>query len=184
MALSRVGKWPVAFDKGVQATLAQGTLKVKGPKGELQFVLPTKVTVEVKEGKIAFTPKDESREAKIEHGTARAIVANMVRGVTEQFVKELIIKGVGYRAEVKGKTLNLALGFSHPVAYPIPVDISIEVKNQTSVTIRGCDKAKVGQIAAELRGMKPPEPYQGKGIAYVGEVIRRKAGKAAAGAGA
>lgn len=184
MVLSRVGKMPVAFDKGVQATLAQGTFKVKGPKGELQFILPTRVTVDVKEGKIVITPKDESREAKIEHGTVRAIIANMVHGVTDPFVKELMIKGVGYRAEVKGKTLNLALGFSHPVAYPIPADITIEVKNQTAVTIRGCDKAKVGQIAAELRGMKPPEPYQGKGIAYVGEVIRRKAGKSAAGSGA
>lgn len=184
MALSRIGKLPVAFDKGVHAVLAQDLLKIKGPKGNLSFSIPTRVLVEVKQTEILVSPKNESREARAEHGTVRSIIFNMVKGVTEQFTKELVIKGVGYRAEVKGKILNLSLGFSHPVLYPIPEGIMIEVKNQTAIAIKGCNKEQVGQIAAELRSLRPPEPYQGKGIAYSNEVIRRKAGKSAAGSGA
>lgn len=180
--MSRVGKKPVILPKGVQAELREGVLSVKGPKGALTFDLPRLVEVQVQEGQILVFPKGQDRFARAEHGLARARIQNMVTGVTEQFRKDLEIQGVGYRAEVKGHDLQLSLGFSHPVLFPIPEGIKIGVKKQTELTIEGCDRQLVGQTAAEIRGLKPPEPYQGKGIRYVGEVVRHKVGKAAAGA--
>ncbi|MDP2599660.1 MAG: 50S ribosomal protein L6 [Deltaproteobacteria bacterium] len=180
--MSRVGRKPVEIPQGVQATLKENVLSVKGPKGTLSFTVPSLIKAAVEKDKIVVTRGAEDRFSKSQHGMVRNIVQNMVHGVTEQFVKELDIQGVGYRAELKGKNLQLALGFSHPVLFPIPEGIQIQVTNQTRLRIQGCDRHLVGQISAEIRGLKPPEPYQGKGIRYLNEVVKKKVGKAAAGA--
>lgn len=180
--MSRIGKKPVVLGQGVEAALKEGHLTVKGPKGVLTLILSPHVVVQLQDKTLTVKPRTEDRIAQSHHGLVRNLIQNMVTGVSQPFTKELEIQGVGFRAEVKGKNLQLALGFSHPVLYPIPEGIHIEVKNQTKVTISGCDKIKVGQTAAELRSLKKPEPYQGKGIRYLGEVVREKVGKAAAGA--
>lgn len=180
--MSRVGKKPVGLLQGVQAQLQEGLLTVKGPKGTLQLKIPPLVQVSVQGGQILVTRINEDRLSKAQHGMVRNLIQNMVSGADKNFVKELDIQGVGYRAELKGKNLQLSLGFSHPVLYPIPEGIQVQVANQTRITVQGCDKALVGQTAAKLRGLKPPEPYQGKGIRYVNEVVKKKVGKAAAGA--
>lgn len=180
--MSRVGKKPILLPKGVEAKIADGRFTVKGPKGSLSAPIPPETSVAMKEGKIVVTPTRADRRGRAFHGLVRSNLQNMVQGVHDLFVKELEIQGVGFRAEMKGKVLQLLLGFSHPVAYPLPEGIEIEVKNQTRLTIRGCDRILVGQTAAEIRGLKVPEPYQGKGIRYLGEVVPKKVGKAAAGA--
>lgn len=185
--MSRVGKRVIVIPKGVEIKLdsAHGKVQVKGPKGTLGFVLPALVQVAVADGKglvQIIAGHENEKAAHAQHGAAQSILQSMVQGVTTGFQKTLEISGVGYRAEVKGKELKLSLGFSHPVNFPIPEGIQMKVANQTVVTVEGADKALVGQVAANVRGLKEPEPYQGKGIKYQGEQIRRKVGKAAAGA--
>ncbi len=180
--MSRVGRKPVVVPQGVQATLQNNVVTVKGPKGTLSFSLPKLVKAVIEKEKIVLTRGAEDRFSKSQHGMARNMVQNMVQGVTTPFVKELDIQGVGYRAELKGKNLQLSLGFSHAVLYPIPEGIQIQVTNQTRLHIQGCSRQLVGQTASEIRGLKPPEPYQGKGIRYLNEVVKKKVGKAAAGA--
>ena len=177
--MSRVGKRPVAVPSGVTATVDGQTVKMKGPKGQLQFVVHNDVEVKLENGQVKVNPRVETNRARALYGTARAQVANLVEGVTKGFEKKLEITGVGYRAAMQGKNLQLALGYSHDVVYAIPEGITITVPKPTEITVTGSDIQRVGQVAAEIRSYRPPEPYKGKGVKYEGEYIRRKAGKAA-----
>jgi len=181
--MSRIGKKPIPLPSGVSVDRVEGEVRVKGPKGTLSERLPEMINLEVRDGAVVLERPDDEKQTRAYHGLARALVANMVRGVVEPFAKELEIQGVGYRAEVSGKKLNLLLGFSHPVVIPVPDGLSVSVDRNVIVRIEGIDRQRVGQFAADLRRLRPPEPYKGKGIRYVGETVRRKAGKAA-GAGA
>ena len=176
--MSRIGKLPVQIPAGVTLTVDGNVVKVKGPNGELTHKLPDGITV-AREGE-ALNVKRASEETnhKSLHGLTRSLIANMVEGVTKGYKKQLEITGVGFKAEVKPYGLQLALGFSHTIEYKAPAGIKLTAPQPTAITIAGSDKALVGQVAAELRGLRPPEPYKGKGIRYAGEVIRRKAGKA------
>ena len=176
--MSRIGKLPVAIPAGVTLTVDGNVVKVKGPNGELSHKLPDGITV-AREGE-ALNVKRASEETnhKSLHGLTRSLIANMVEGVTKGYKKQLEITGVGFKAEVKPYGLQLALGFSHTIEYKAPAGIKLTAPQPTQILIDGSDKALVGQVAAELRGLRPPEPYKGKGIRYAGEVIRRKAGKA------
>jgi len=174
--MSRIGKQPIAIPQGVEVNLTNTSVEVKGSKGSLARSLPPRVQVKTEEGEIVVTRDGDDREARAMHGLARALINNMVLGVTEGFKKDLEIQGVGYRATLQGKTLNLQLGFSHPILYPFPDGVEIEVEKNI-VTIKGIDKEKVGQTAAEIRAYRKPEPYKGKGVRYVGEYVRRKVGK-------
>ena len=156
---------------------AEGAVEVKGPKGVLSVRIPEGITVEVEKEQVRFNRRDEKKKTRALHGLARALVANMVTGVTEGFAKELEIHGVGYRADVSGKTLKLAVGFSHPVDVAIPEGLSVSLQ-EGKVRIEGIDRQLVGEFAANVRSLRPPEPYKGKGIRYVGERVRRKVGKA------
>jgi large subunit ribosomal protein L6 len=176
--MSRIGKRPIALPKNVTATLEGQTIKVKGPRGELERRLNPAMRVAIEDGNIVVSrPSDES-EHKALHGLTRALVANMVEGVTKGFQKQLDIVGVGYRAETRPYGLQLALGYSHPVEYRAPKGIKLTAPQPTQIVVEGADKEMVGQVAAEIRSLRPPEPYKGKGIKYAGEQIRRKAGKA------
>ena len=175
--MSRVGKRPVPIPGGVTVTVAEDTVHVKGPKGELRHPVLAGTTVTVDGGEARVTAEKITRNPAF--GTMRAQLANMVTGVTAGFSKTLEIVGTGYRAALEGKTLVMQLGFSHPIRFEPPEGIAIKVENPTRVTVSGFDKAQVGQVAADIRGFRPPEPYKGKGIKYEGEYIRRKAGKAA-----
>jgi large subunit ribosomal protein L6 len=175
--MSRIGKKPVALPKGVTANVAGQTVKVKGPKGELQVTLPVEVAVEAGADSISVTPRKEMERAAAMWGLSRTMVNNLVVGVTEGFQQKLEIQGVGYRAAVQGKNLNLQLGFSHDVAYPIPAGITITAEKPTQLTVAGIDKQLVGQVAAEIRAYRKPEPYKGKGVRYADEYVRRKEGK-------
>ena len=175
--MSRVGKKPVAVPTGVTANVEGQTVKVKGPKGALQLVVPDDVTVAMDKGAIKLDPRNETKKARALWGTSRANVANLVEGVTRGFEKKLEINGVGFRAAVAGKTLQLQLGYSHDVNYPIPDGITIATPKPTEIVISGIDKQLVGQVAAEIRGYRRPEPYKGKGVKYAGEFIFRKEGK-------
>jgi large subunit ribosomal protein L6 len=175
--MSRIGKKPVAVPSGVTANVEGQTVKVKGPKGALSFVVPEEVSVKLEDGKVQVDPRNESKRARSMWGTSRTQVANLVTGVTKGFERKLEITGVGYRAAVQGKNLQLALGYSHDVVYPIPEGIQIATPKPTEITITGIDSQKVGQVAAEIRGFRPPEPYKGKGVKYAGEYIFRKEGK-------
>ena len=175
--MSRVGKKPVAIPSGVTASVSGQTVKVKGSKGELSFVVPDLVEVSQADGNIAVTPRNETKQARALWGTSRARVANLVTGVTAGYEKKLEINGVGYKAAVAGKVLKLALGYSHDIDYPIPDGIQIVTPKPTEIVVTGIDKQKVGQTAAEIREFRGPEPYQGKGVKYVGEFIFRKEGK-------
>jgi large subunit ribosomal protein L6 len=176
--MSRIGKLPIAIPKGVTVALDGKTVRVKGPKGELTRLIAPDITVAVENETIKVTrPSDESNYKAL-HGLTRTLVANMVEGVTKGYQKQLEISGVGYKAEVRPYGLQLALGFSHPVQYKAPVGIKLTAPQPTQIFIDGADKEVVGQVAAELRSLRPPEPYKGKGIKYAGEQIRRKAGKA------
>ena len=175
--MSRVGKRPVAVPSGVTATVDGQTVKMKGPKGQLQFVVHDDVEVKLESGQIKVNPRVETNRARALYGTARAQVANLVEGVTKGFEKKLEITGVGYRAAMQGKNLQLALGYSHDVIYTIPEGITITVPKPTEITVTGSDIQRVGQVAAEIRSYRPPEPYKGKGVKYVGEFIFRKEGK-------
>jgi len=176
--MSRIGKIPVAIPKGVKVALAGDILKVEGPKGNLTQKVNLGVKVTVADGNIVFSRPAETREARTVQGLMRSLVANMVTGVTQGFEKKLEITGVGYRAEVQGDSLVMSLGFSHPVKYQLPKGVKAEVEKQTSITLKGADKQVIGQAAANIRGLKPPEPYKGKGIKHQDEKILRKAGKA------
>ncbi len=175
--MSRIGKRPVTVPSGVTATVEGQTVKMKGPKGELRFVVHDDVEVKLEDGAVKVAPRYETKRAQALYGTARAQVANLVAGVTKGFEKKLEIIGVGYRAALQGKSLQLALGYSHDVNYAVPEGITIAVPKPTEITITGNDAQRVGQVAAEIRGYRPPEPYKGKGVKYEGEYIFRKEGK-------
>ena len=177
--MSRIGKQPVSIPAGVKVAVAAGSVRVDGPKGSLSQALPAGITVEVKDGKVLVARPDDTRKNKALHGLTRALINNMVNGVDKGFTKELHIEGVGYRAAVAGSKLNLTLGYSHPVEFDIPKGITIVVETQTEVKISGIDRALVGQVAANIRFLREPEVYRGKGIRYKDEHIRRKAGKTA-----
>ena len=175
--MSRIGKRPVAIPSGVTASVEGQTVKVKGPKGQLQFVVHDDVEVKFENGQVKVAPRVKTNRAQAMYGTARAQVANLVEGVTKGFEKKLEITGVGYRAAMQGKNLQLALGYSHDVVYAIPEGITIAVPKPTEITITGTDSQRVGQVAAEIRSYRPPEPYKGKGVKYANEFIFRKEGK-------
>jgi large subunit ribosomal protein L6 len=178
--MSRIGKLPVVIPEKVEVKILNDMVDVKGPKGSLTFALPKQVEVLVDKTEVKVSRKGEDRIAKSMHGLCRNQIQNMVSGVSVGFVKELDINGVGYRAEVKGKELHMALGFSHPVIYPLPGGINAEVDaKRTKITLSGIDKQLLGNTAAKVRSFRPPEPYRGKGIKYAEEIIRRKEGKSA-----
>ena len=175
--MSRIGKKPVALPKGVTASVEGQTVKVKGPKGELSVKLVPEVSASLGEGGIQVTPREGAERGPQMWGLSRTLVKNLVEGVTNGFTQKLEIQGVGYRAAVQGKVLNLQLGFSHDVPYPIPAGITIVTEKPTQIAVSGIDKQLVGQVAAEIRSYRPPEPYKGKGVRYEGEYVRRKEGK-------
>ena len=175
--MSRIGKYPVEVPAEVEIAIKGGLVSAKGKLGTLSFQATDDVTVTQEDGKIWVKPANDSKKARAMWGTARSRIRNLVVGVSEGFKKELEINGVGYRAAVQGKALNLQLGFSHDVAYPIPDGISITCDKPTSITVSGADVQQVGQVAAEIRSYRPPEPYKGKGVKYADEVILRKEGK-------
>ena len=176
--MSRVGKKPIAAVKGVDIKVAGGQVTVKGPKGELKMALSDEVSVKVDNGEVQVTARNpDERKSKAMWGTARANIQNMVVGVTTGFTKDLELQGVGYRAALKGKDLELSLGYSHPVIYKAPTGITFASAKPTEIKISGADKQAVGQVAAEIRSFRPPEPYKGKGVRKVGEYVRRKEGK-------
>jgi large subunit ribosomal protein L6 len=179
--MSRIGRKPIPVPSGVKVALQAGRVEVQGPKGKLAVPLPAGIQFAQKEGVLTATRATEEHRAV--HGLARALVANAVRGVTEGFKKDLDIVGVGYRAELKGKMVNFALGYSHPVVFPIPEGITITVEKQTHLVVSGADKGQVGQVAANLRALRPPDPYKQKGVRITGERLKKKAGKAGAKAG-
>jgi large subunit ribosomal protein L6 len=175
--MSRIGKKPVAVPKGVTAQVDGQTVSAKGPKGQLAVALVDQVSVEMTDGGIAIAPRDESKQARAMWGMSRTLVQNIVTGVTSGFEKRLEISGVGYRAQMQGNKLGLSLGYSHEVNFPIPEGIQVQTPKPTEIVISGIDKQKVGQVAAEIRRWRPPEPYKGKGVKYANEFIFRKEGK-------
>ena len=175
--MSRIGKRAIAVPSSVTANVEGQTVKVKGPKGALSVVLPDEVTVKLDNGQIKVDPRSETKRARSQWGTSRTLVANLIAGVTKGFEQRLEINGVGYRAAVQGKNLQLALGYSHDVVYPIPEGITIATPKPVEIVITGIDRQKVGQVAAEIREFRPPEPYKGKGVKYATERIFRKEGK-------
>lgn len=177
--MSRIGKAPVVLDSGVQASVANGVITVKGPKTSLKIEMLPEVKAVVEGNKVVLTRSSETKQAKSLHGLYRALLQNAVIGVTKGFTRGLELHGVGYRASVSGKKLELSLGFSHPVIFDIPEGIEIKVEKQTAISVIGANKDLVGQVASKIRDFRPPEPYLGKGVRFAGEVIRRKAGKSA-----
>jgi large subunit ribosomal protein L6 len=175
--MSRIGKKPVPVPSGVTAEVRGQEVKVKGPKGELKHVLVDQVLAKLENDDIQVSMREDTKEARAMWGMSRTLVANLVAGVTQGFTKRLEITGVGYRAAVQGSNLQLQLGYSHDIAYPIPQGIQIQCPKPTEIVVTGIDKQKVGQVAAEIRRFRPPEPYKGKGIKYAGEFIFRKEGK-------
>jgi large subunit ribosomal protein L6 len=177
--MSRIGRKPIPLPKGVSLAQKPGTISVKGPKGELTKAMPGGISVKTEADKILVTRADDSRENRSKHGLIRAHLANMVKGVTDGWTRELEINGVGYRAEVAGDTINMALGYSHPIAFKLPKGVAAKVE-KNRVTLSGADRDLLGQTAAKVRELRLPEPYKGKGVKYVEEVIKRKTGKAGA----
>jgi large subunit ribosomal protein L6 len=178
--MSRIGNWAIRVPDGVTLALSGREVKVEGPKGKLARPLPEGIDLELSEGRARLLRPDERKDTRARHGLARALLANMVTGVSDGFTRVLEIQGVGYRADVSGKTLNLTLGFSHPVHMPIPEGLSVSVEANTVIKVEGIDKELVGQFASDVRRFRPPEPYKGKGVRYQGERVRRKVGKAGA----
>lgn len=176
--MSRIGKMPVPVPSGVSVDIDGQSVKVKGPKGELNRQFHERVAIALEEGEATVNRADDTRESRALHGLSRALLANMVVGVSDGFKKELEVVGVGYRAQLKGRDIEMQLGFSHPVNFAAPDGITFEVPEPTKIIISGIDKELVGQVAANIRKIRPPEPYKGKGIRYSGEHVRRKAGKA------
>ena len=176
--MSRIGNKAVDIPDKVKVNIDnEGAVSVEGPKGKLQWKLPCEIRASVQDNRVALVRHAETRSVKALHGLSRSLVHNMVQGVSEGYSKQLQIEGVGFRAAVQGSNLNLSLGFSHPIAFPIPKDIKITVTDNTKIRIEGVDKKLVGQVAADIRRFYPPEPYKGKGVRYAGEQIRRKEGK-------
>ncbi len=176
--MSRIGNAPIEFPAGVDASVDGGAVTVKGPKGTLTQTIDPRISVSVEDGVLTVARENDEREARALHGLTRALIANMVVGVSAGYTKELQAVGVGYRGALKGSTLELQVGFSHPVTIEAPEGITIEVPEPTKFIVSGIDKQLVGQVAANIRAVRPPEPYKGKGIRYVDEYVRRKAGKA------
>jgi large subunit ribosomal protein L6 len=180
--LSRIGKLPIQLPAPVKVTLQPGHVKVEGPKGQLERTLPADITVKQVDGQLVFErPSDDYRHRAL-HGLVRSLVANMVIGVNEGFTKHLELVGVGYRVAKQGEEITLSLGYSHPIKFKPPAGVTIDVQDQTKFSVSGIEKEAVGQVAADIRGFRPPEPYKGKGVMYRGEKVRRKAGKAGKGA--
>lgn len=175
--MSRIGRQPIPIPAGVKVNIEARRVRVEGPKGRLEWEIPPVTSVRIDQGKILVDRHGEDRQVKALHGLTRAIINNMVRGVTEGFVKKLEIQGVGFKASVQGTNLVMTLGFSHPVVYPIPQGVKVTVEENTKITVEGADKQLVGQVAADIKRFYPAEPYKGKGIRYLGEQIRRKEGK-------
>lgn len=177
--MSRVGKKIINIPSGVQVTLTSGEIKAKGPKGELQVIVPTEISCQLENNVLSFSRSSDEKGIRALHGMARAMVANVIEGVTNGFQKQLQIEGVGYRAEMRKTNLLLTLGFSHPILFIPPPGITFEVPAPTQILIKGIDRHLVGEVAARVRRFRKPEPYKGKGIRYAGEYVRRKAGKSA-----
>ncbi len=181
--MSRIGKQPIDIPSNVKVAMEGATIKVAGPEGSLDLSVRDEVDVTINGSVITVNRKNDSKTARELHGLTRTLIANMVHGVSKGFEKRLDIVGVGYRADVSGDVINLSLGYSHPISYTLPKGVKASVERQTSITLKGADKQLVGQVAADIRAMRPPEPYKGKGVKYADEHIRRKAGKAGKGAG-
>jgi large subunit ribosomal protein L6 len=177
--MSRIGKLPIPIPQGVKIQLDGATVRAEGPKGKLAQSVPTGLTTRVADGTIFIERAGDDRRVRALHGLARALVANMVTGVKDGFERKLDIVGIGYRAQMQGKNIQLALGYSHPIIFPLPDGVTAEIDKQVAITLRGADKAVLGQTAAKLRALRKPDPYKGKGIKYANEVIRRKVGKKA-----
>jgi large subunit ribosomal protein L6 len=177
--MSRIGRKPIPLPAGVMVSISPGRVMVNGPLGELSQTVPQRIAVEKQDGEIVVTRPTDRGPDRALHGLTRTLVANMVEGVTKGFEKRLEIQGIGYRVQLKGEDLELAVGYSHPVPYKAPKGISFDVPQPTVVIVKGIDKQRVGQVAAEIRSVRPPEPYKGKGIRYAGEYVRRKVGKRA-----
>lgn len=175
--MSRIGKLPIEVPSGVSVSIDGSAVAVKGPKGELATTLVDEVSVALNDNRISVTPKDETKRARSMWGMQRTLISNLIEGVSKGFEKKLEITGVGYRAQVKGSALNLQLGYSHDIDFPIPAGIDIKTPDQTTIVISGIDKQQVGQVAAVIRAYRKPEPYKGKGVRYAGEYIFRKEGK-------
>jgi large subunit ribosomal protein L6 len=179
--MSRIGRLPVAIPKGVTLTVTASAVQIKGPKGTLHSPLPQGISCGIEGTTATLKRKSDAKRDKALHGMARALLANAVKGVTEGFTRELEIQGIGYKAQVQGKNLEMALGFSHQIVYPVPEGVTVTVdQKQTRIVVTGTDRQAVGQVAAEIRGFKPPEPYKGKGIRYAGEYVKKKVGKTGA----
>ena len=177
--MSRIGRKPVSIPQGVQVNLDGAVIRAEGPKGKLSQPVPEGLSAKIENNQLVISRSGEDRKVRALHGLARALVANMVTGVKDGFERKLEIVGIGYRAQLQGRAIQLALGYSHPVIFPLPEGVTAEIEKQVSVTLRGADKALLGQTAAKLRALRKPDPYKGKGIKYSDEIIRRKAGKAA-----
>ena len=177
--MSRIGKKPVQIPAGVEVAVDGSLITVKGPKGQLELEMYDRLSIEIEDNVLTVVRPDDERDTRARHGLTRALIQNMVVGVSEGYTKALELAGVGYRVQLKGKDLELSLGYSHPVIYTAPEGITFEVPDNTHINVKGINKQQVGQVAAEIRGKRPPEPDKGKGIHYVGEHIRRKLGKAA-----
>jgi large subunit ribosomal protein L6 len=179
--MSRIGRMPIVLEKGVKARLQDGMLTIEGPKGKLQTRVAPGYVVDIQDERIEVKRPGDSQQERAVHGLMRKLAANMAEGVSRGFSRVLEISGVGYRAEVKGTNINLTLGYSHPIVYQLPPGVSARVDRQVIITLESADRQLLGSVAAEIRALRPPEPYKGKGIKYAFETIRRKAGKAAAG---
>jgi len=175
--MSRIGKQPIAIPAKVKVEVKGQSVHIEGPKGKLDWELPRRTSLKVQDGKVVVGRQGDDAQAKALHGLSRALVNNMVKGVSEGFVKKLEIQGVGFKAAVQGSNVNLTLGYSHPIVYPIPAQIKVTVEENTKLTIEGPDRQVVGQVAAEIRSFYPPEPYKGKGVRYTDERVVRKEGK-------
>ena len=182
--MSRIGRLPVTLEKGVKANVAGGTIKVEGPKGKLEMPLPAGFAIEIADSHLTVKRPGDTQEERSLHGLVRKLIANMATGVSKGFTRVLEINGVGYRAEVKGTNVNFTLGYSHPIVYQLPPGVTAKVERQVIITLESADRQLLGTVASQIRELRPPEPYKGKGIKYAEETIRRKAGKAAAGASA
>ena len=177
--MSRIGKQPIKIPQGVKVQVEGSTVRAEGPKGKLTQPVPAGLTPRMVDGTVVIDRGSDERQVRALHGLARALVANMVHGVKDGFERKLEIVGIGYRAQMQGKAIQLALGYSHPIVFPLPEGITAEIDKQTAITLRGADKALLGQTAAKLRALRKPDPYKGKGIRYAGEFVRKKVGKKA-----
>lgn len=181
--MSRIGKLPISVPQAVTVHCAEGLVRVEGPKGKLEHRLPASVSIELQDGSIRVVRRDDTRPSRALHGLTQRLIANMVRGVSIGYTRTLEIVGVGYRAEARGQALQLSLGYSHPILFQLPPGVQARVERQTVITLEGVDRQLLGETAATIRRLRPPEPYKGKGIKYAEEVLRRKAGKAAGAVG-